>query len=121
MSRAESDEGLEQACVVRDQAVTNSLVGIVAGHVRFMQQGHVEQVTSGTREPSPRNGPGQPRTRKLDHRHAVANAAYRVHAGAEPRHQIEDETLRVPLIRLDLALSQDPSERTSRLTPSLHR
>ena len=38
MSRAESDEGLGQACVVRDQAVTNNWVGIVAGHVRFMQQ-----------------------------------------------------------------------------------
>ena len=39
MSRAESDEGLGQACVVRDQGVTNSWVGIVAGHGRFMQQG----------------------------------------------------------------------------------
>ena len=39
MQRAESDDGLGQACVVRDQAVTNSWVGIVAGHVRFMQQG----------------------------------------------------------------------------------
>ena len=30
---------LGRSCVVRDQAVTNSWVGIVAGHVRFMQQG----------------------------------------------------------------------------------
>ena len=39
VSRAESDEGRGQACVVRDQGVTNSWVGIVAGHGRFMQQG----------------------------------------------------------------------------------
>ena len=30
---------LGRSCVVRDQAATNSWVGIVAGHVRFMQQG----------------------------------------------------------------------------------
>ena len=41
VQRAESDDGLGQACVVRDQAVTNSWVGIVAGHVRFMQQGRL--------------------------------------------------------------------------------
>ena len=42
IKRTLRDEGLGQACVVRDQAVTNNRVGIVAGHVRFMQQSPCE-------------------------------------------------------------------------------
>ena len=70
VSRAESDEGRGQACVVRDQGVTNSWVGIVAGHGRFMQQGRAGWRTR-SRAVSPPRWSGRSATPACRHTWAV--------------------------------------------------